>query len=86
MSTMNAERDRGELASLGQEVFERVVKPTLSMNDRWKYVAIALDSDDFAVAETSQQALSQVRERNPLGEVWIMRTDGTPAFRMRSAV
>lgn len=73
-----------ELARLGHEAFERVVRPTLLPSDGWKYVAIALDTDEFEIAATSQEAVSRVRARHPSGEVWIMRTDGSPAFRMRS--
>jgi len=73
-----------EVARLGHEAFERCVRPNLTPGERWQYVAIEVRTGDYEVATTSQEAISQVRARNPTGEVWIMRTDGSPAFRMRT--
>ena len=84
MTTVEPRPSQDEIARLGHDAFERIVRPNLQPEDGWKYVAIALETDDYEIAATSQEAVSRVRARNPSGEVWIMRTDGSPAFRMRS--
>ena len=85
MTVTKPSTDRHEIARLGQEAFERVVRPSLTPGEPWKYVAIEVGTGDFEIAATSQEAVSQVRARNPSGgDFYIMRTDGTPAFRMRS--
>lgn len=73
-----------EIARLGQEAYERCVRPALRAEDAGKFVAIALDTDDFAIEATTIEAVDGIRLRHPAGEVYVMRTDGSPAVRMRS--
>ena len=85
MTVTEPRTDQREIARLGHEAFERFVRPSLSPGEPWKYVAIEVGTGDFEIAATSQEAVSQVRGRNPIGgDFYIMRTDGTPAFRMKS--
>ena len=73
-----------EIARLGQEAYERCVRPALRPEDAGKFVAIALGTDDYAIKPTTYDAVECIRTRNPSGEVFVMRTDGSPAVRMRS--
>ena len=72
-----------EIARLGQEAFERCVRPALRSEDAGKFVAIDIRTDAYDIAATSYDAISQLRDRSPDGEVFVMRTDGSPAVRMR---
>ncbi len=72
-----------EIARLGREAFERCVRPAHRSEDAGKRVAIALGTDDYAIESTSYEAVERIRSRNPHGEVFVMRTDGSPAVRMR---
>ena len=84
MTTVEPRRDLDEIGRRGGEIFERVVRPTLPPLEGWKYIAIELASGDYEIDSISQQAVTRLRARHLSPEVWLMRTDGSPAFRMRS--
>lgn len=73
-----------EIARLGQEAYERCVRPALRPEDAGKFVAIDIRTDEYSIAATTYDAITRLRDRNPSGEVSVMRTDGSPAVRMRS--
>jgi len=84
MSIENVRPSLEEIAQIGQAAFERSVRPALRPDDAGKFVAIDILSDAYAIAATSYDAISQVRNRIAEPEVFVLRTDGSPAVRMRS--
>ena len=77
-------RDLEDIGRLGDEIFERVVRPNLPPLDGWKYIAIELATGDFEIDSVSREAVERLRARHSSPDVWLMRTDGSPAFRMRA--
>ncbi len=73
-----------EIARLGQEAYERCVRPALRPEDAGKFVAIDIRTDEYSIATTSHDAITQLRDRMADPEVFVMRTDGSPAMKMRS--
>ena len=73
-----------EIARLGQEAYERCVRPALRPEDAGKFVAIDIRTDEYSIATTSYDAITQLRDRMAEPEVFVMRSDGSPAVRMRS--
>ena len=63
------------------DIYERVVKPTLKLEDDWKYVSIDIDSEDFEIDENALTANDRLRLRRPNGDFWLERVGEFTAFR-----
>jgi Uncharacterized conserved protein len=65
-----------ELAKRGNEVFERVVRPQVDVEEEaHKYVAIDVESEDFEVDANQRAASDRLLERHPeaRGRIWFRR-------------
>jgi hypothetical protein len=71
-------RSREEVAKLGQEIFERRVKPTLKPEDDGKYVAIDINTEEYELDADDYTAVMRLRGRMPIAEMWLVRA-GYPA-------
>ncbi len=72
-----------ELARLGTEVFDRQVRPRLRPEDNGKFVAIAIDTEDYEIDEDDYAAVTRLRSRRPAADVWLGRIGQRAAYRMR---
>lgn len=68
---------------LAEEVYERLVRPTLRPEDEGKYVAVAFEADDFEVDPDDYAATGRLLARRPGARVWLMRAGGAAAYRLR---
>ena len=84
MTPAEPSRDSEEIGRRADEIFVRVVRPRLPTVEGWRYLAIELASGDYEIDAVSQAAVTRLRARHSAPEVWLMRTDGSPAFRMRA--
>lgn len=74
-----------EFAPLGQEIYERRVKPLLTPDDDGKYVAIDIATEDFEIDADEWDALVRLRRRGPVPRIYLLRV-GKPyrmSFRLR---
>jgi hypothetical protein len=71
-------RSTSEIARKGREVFHRVVEPKLTPQDYGKFVAVAVDHDDFAMALKEIDAILQIMARYP-GSLMHLERVGYPA-------
>ncbi len=71
-------RTRDELAKLGDEIFDRQVKPSLRPEDEGKFVAIDVESGDFEINEDDYTAVMRLRTRKPTADMWLLQV-GYPA-------
>jgi hypothetical protein len=69
---------REEIARLGQEIFERRVRPHLKPEDDGKFVAIDIATEEYEVDPDDYSAVMRLRRRKPEAEIWLMRA-GFPA-------
>jgi len=74
-----------ELARLGAEILERRVKPTLSASDHGKYIAIAVDHDDFELDQRDISAVKRLLIRHPGAQIWMERAGYPTAIRIGRA-
>ncbi len=71
-----------ETARRGDEIYERDIKPTLAEDQHGRYLAIDVNSGNWAVADTLRAAtdeLNNVHRPDPSG-VWLLRV-GYPVLR-----
>ena len=63
---MNAPtRPTAEIARLGKEIYERDIRPKVEDGHHGEYVAIDVETGDWAVAGSDGEALERLRARRP---------------------
>jgi hypothetical protein len=83
MPATESRRTPDELARLASEVFERRVRPLLRPEDDGKFVALDVQTGEYAVDEDDYAAVSRLRARNPTAQVWLSRVGQSAAYRIR---
>jgi len=71
------------LAQLGDEVFDRRVRPRLRPEDDGKFVALDIGSGDFEIDDDDYAAVARLRARLPTAEVWLARAGFPAAYQIR---
>jgi hypothetical protein len=82
MPATQTHRSPEELARLGAEIFDRRVRPALRPGDDNKFVAIDVGSGEYEIDEDDFAAVSRLRARCPLAEVWLERAGQPAAYRL----
>jgi hypothetical protein len=83
MPAMQSHPSPEELARAGNDILDRLVRPTLSPHDDGKFVAIDIDSAAFEIDPDDFAAVTRLRQRLPAAEVWLGRVGDLAAYRMR---
>lgn len=76
-------RPTAEVARLGSETFDTVVQPQLLPGDNGKFVAVDIVTGDYEVDADDYTAISRLRKRNPLAEIWLEMAGQPTAYKMR---
>jgi hypothetical protein len=86
MPTTDRRHTPDELARLGTELFNRVVRPALRPEDDGKYVAIDVVSGDYEINQDDYTAVMRLRARHPDADIWLERAGYPAAYRIASAM
>ena len=70
---MPARRTAEETGRLGDEIYERDIRPKVEAAHFGEVIAIDVDSGDYAIADTARSAARSLRERRPEASVWLTR-------------
>lgn len=73
---------RDEFARRGQEIYDRIVRPTLQPGDDGKFIAIDIESSRYAIDSDDYSATQQLLDRDPNAQIWLMRAGETAAYRI----
>lgn len=74
---------KDELAERGDEIFDRVVRSQVDVEEeRHKFVAIDVESEDFEVDRDQRAAVDRLVERHPeaQGRIWLRRVGSRFAY------
>ena len=82
MTPVTPKRSSEEVAKLGEEIYERRVRPTLTPEDHGKYVAIDIVSGEYEVDSDDYTAVMRLRGRIPGAEVWLTRAGFPAAYKL----
>ena len=74
---------RDERAAL--DIYDRVIRPVVGPGDAAKYVAVAVESEDFELDPDDYTATHRLLARRPGARVWLMRVGPAAAYRMAGA-
>ncbi len=78
---MNAPiRPKSEIARLGDEIYQRDIRPKVEKDHYGEIVSIDVDSGDYAIGGSVVAAAGELRVRRPEARVWSLRV-GYPALR-----
>ncbi len=58
-------RPRKEAVRLGKEIYQRDILPQAEIDHFGEYVAIDVETGDWAVADTTRVAMARLREQRP---------------------
>ena len=58
-------RPSEEIVRLGKEIYERSIRQQVEADHRGEYVAIDVDTGDWAIADTTRVAVERLRARRP---------------------
>lgn len=76
-------RSTAEIADKGREYYRRVIEPQLTPADHGKYIAVAVDHSDFAIARKAIDAIQLIMARYTGGLMHLERAGYPAAFRLR---
>ena len=63
-----------EIARLGDEIYERDIRPQVEVDHHGKYVAIDVDSGGWAISDDLRAAAKRLRTQHPgTIDVWLLR-------------
>ena len=62
-----------ETARLGDEIYERDIRPRVEESHHGRMVAVDVDSGDYAIDDTALAAAERLRERRPNADTWCLR-------------
>ena len=68
-----ARRTAEEKGRLGDELYERDIRPQVEAAHHGKIVAIDVDSGDYAIGDMVVTAAERLRERCPDADIWCLR-------------
>ncbi len=81
---MPRRRPAEETARLGDELYERAIRPQVELSRHGQIVAIDVDSGGWAVADTALKAADLLRVERPAAiNVWSVRVGHRAVYRSR---
>ena len=66
-------RTAEETGRLGDEIYERDIRPRVVAADHGKIVAINVDSGDYAIDDTGLAASERLLAQDPSADIWCLR-------------
>ena len=74
-------RSRDETGRLGDEIYERDIRPQVEETHYGKIVAIDVNSGGYAIADTVIAAAEHLRKQCPDARVWLTRVGHRALYR-----
>ncbi len=72
-SSQSAAYSADEVASRGDEIYEKQIRRRIETDHRGEIVAIDIESGAFVVDKTALAAAERLLAQHPLAEVWCVR-------------
>ncbi len=82
MPTAKPGRTLDELTRLGEDIFDRELRPALKPEDDGKFVAVDVETGDYEIDEDDYAAVTHLLSRKPAADIWLMRAGYRAAYRI----
>ncbi len=67
-------RPQDEIARLGDEIYDRDIRPQVELDHHGEYIAIDVDSGSWAISNDLRAAAKRLRTQHPGAiDVWLLR-------------
>jgi hypothetical protein len=73
MATQHKPLTIDEIAERGTQLYETKIRPLVEDGNVGRYLAIDVETGDYAVADQRHDAVTKVREKNPNAQMWGLR-------------
>jgi hypothetical protein len=80
MTTRQPRYSKEEFAQKGDEIYDRDIRPLLSVTDRGKIVAIDIETGAWEIDADERTAGQRLEARCPNTQTWVVRV-GSPSVR-----
>src|SRR5258708_35039403 len=85
--TIPSDEFRDEVGRLGQELYDSRIRMIVEHDNRGRYIAIHVDSEDYRIAESTSQATRAIHEIHPVdGRLYIRRIGDEPEFGLAARI
>ena len=84
MSTATAQYTKEEVVRLGQELYEREVKPLIPEGNEERVVAVDINTGEFELADDALTSAERLHARVPGAVVYVVRVGYSWLHRVRS--
>jgi hypothetical protein len=82
MAVRQPRHSNEEFARLGKKYYDEKVVPALRPEDNDCFVAIDIESGEFAIHANDYQATENLLQRVPDAQIWLARVGHRAAYRM----
>ena len=70
---MTLRRSPEETGRLGDEIYDKDIRPLVEADYHGKFVAIDVDTGDYAIADSVLAAAERLPSRHPDADAWLVR-------------
>jgi hypothetical protein len=81
MGTTQRRYGKQEIARRGDAIYEKEIRPQLKAADADKFVAIDIETGEFAIDADELKACRKLRKRIPDAQIWMVRVGSTYVHR-----
>lgn len=81
MTTRVPRYSREEFARRGQDIYEQVIRPILTIRDESKFVAIDIESGSYERDASDYEAVERLLKRLPDAPIWLIQVGQRAAHR-----
>lgn len=78
--TASGNRPAKDIGRRGEEIYQRDIRHLVEADHQDEFVAIDVDSGEYAVADSVLGAVDRLRSRHPDADAWMVRV-GHPTVR-----
>lgn len=83
MAVRDERRSLERLAQLGAEIIDSRVRPSLRPEDEGKFIAVDVGTGGYEIDDDDYAAVTRLRARLPMAEVWLARAGSPTAYQIR---
>jgi len=80
------EQELEALAIRGQAIYDSRLKPILEPIYNNRFLAIHLDSEDYAVGQSTGEAMRTLRRRHPEGQLYLQKIGPEPEYGLAARI
>lgn len=73
MATVRRRCGKEEFARRGGAIYEKEVRPQLKADDHGKFIAIDIETGEYALDADELKACQKLRKRIPDSQIWMVR-------------